>query len=567
MESLNPKSLLGAAFLFTALCGSSITNAQDVITDDTYSYGQSPPVYPSPEMPRNGSWASAYSKTVGLVSQMTMAERANLTVGKSEGLNSCSGLTGSVPRLNFKSICMNDAGNGLRDTELVNSWPSGVHIEDTIWQGEFKTKGINVALGLVVGPFERVPIGGRNWEGMGKIVGFLSFYHLIPQTHPLFGNALTYLSGKLAAQTVLGTQDAGIIASVKHFIGNEQEYKQNPLGNVSAISSKIDGKTMHELYLWPFADTVHAGAACVIDWGALHAGYAAVEAGLDVVMPSSDLWGVSGENLTASVANGSLAESRLTDMATRIVASWYQMGQDEDFPELSLASSYLTPHTKFNARDPTSKPILLSGAMEGHVLKLELLSIFGYDAPVSSQSNIGNTRYLFRMEAILDLNVTDTPIDTSLQIASNGTLIAGGGSGSNAPPHISAPFDALQEQAYNDDTSLFWDFVSVDPDVNAGSDACLVFLNAYSIENSDRPGLYDGFSDTLVNNVASKCNNTTVTIHNVGIRLVDQWIEHPNVTAVIFGHLPGQDNGRALVKLLYGVESFSGKLSCTTAKN
>ncbi|TGO87046.1 hypothetical protein BPOR_0255g00110 [Botrytis porri] len=163
------------------------------------------------------------------------------------------------------------------------------------------------------------------------------------------------------------------------------------------------------------------------------------------------------------------------------------------------------------------------------------------------------------MEAILDLNVTDTPIDTSLQIASNGTLIAGGGSGSNAPPHISAPFDALQEQAYNDDTSLFWDFVSVDPDVNAGSDACLVFLNAYSIENSDRPGLYgvDGFSDTLVNNVASKCNNTTVTIHNVGIRLVDQWIEHPNVTAVIFGHLPGQDNGRALVKLLYGVESFS----------
>lgn len=58
-----------------------------------------------------------------------------------------------------------------------------------------------------------------------------------------------------------------------------------------------------------------------------------------------------------------------------------------------------------------------------------------------------------------------------------------------------------------------------------------------------------------------------MTIHNVGIRLVDQWIEHPNVTAVIFGHLPGQDSGRALVKLLYGVESFSGKLPYTIAKN
>ncbi|KAF7855325.1 uncharacterized protein EAF02_011584 [Botrytis sinoallii] len=602
MESLNPKSLLRAALLSTALCAPSITNAQYVITDDTYFYGQSPPVYPSPEMPGNGSWASAYSKAVALVSQMTMAERANLTVGKSEGLNGCNGLTGSVPRLNFKGICMNDAGNGLRDTELVNSWPSGVHMGAswnknlTYHRGynmarEFRTKGINVALGPAVGPLGRVPIGGRNWEGMGND---------------------PYLSGKLAAQTVSGIQDAGIIASVKHFIGNEQEYKRKPLGNISAISSNIDDKTIHELYLWPFADTVHAGAACVMcsynrlnnsyacqnskalngllktelgfegfvvsDWEALHAGYAAAEAGLDVVMPSSDLWGVSGENLTASVANGSLAESRLTDMATRIVASWYQMGQDEDFPELGLASSYLTPHAKVNARDPSSKPILLSGAMEGHVLvkninnalplkKPELLSIFGYDAPVSSQSNIGNTRYSYGMEAILDLNITYTPINISLQIASNGTLVAGGGSGSNAPPYISAPFDALQEQAYNDDTSLFWDFVSVDPDVNTGSDACLVFLNAYSIENSDRPGLYDEFSDTLVNNVASKCNNTIVTIHNVGIRLVDQWIEHPNVTAVIFGHLPGQDSGRALVKLLYGVESFSGKLPYTIAKN
>jgi beta-glucosidase len=48
---------------------------------------------------------------------------------------------------------------------------------------------------------------------------------------------------------------------------------------------------------------------------------------------------------------------------------------------------------------------------------------------------------------------------------------------------------------------------------------------------------------------------------------VDQWIEHPNITAVIFAHLPGQDSGRALVQLLYGVQSFSGKLPYTVAKN
>ena len=77
----------------------------------------------------------------------------------------------------------------------------------------------------------------------------------------------------------------------------------------------------------------------------------------------------------------------------------------------------------------------------------------------------------------------------------------------------------------------------------------------------------DDFSDGLVMNVAANCSNTVVVIHNAGIRLVDQWIDHPNVTALIYAHLPGQDSGRALVQLLYGLQSPSGKLPYTVAKN
>lgn len=77
----------------------------------------------------------------------------------------------------------------------------------------------------------------------------------------------------------------------------------------------------------------------------------------------------------------------------------------------------------------------------------------------------------------------------------------------------------------------------------------------------------DDYSDALVLNIASKCNNTIVIIHNAGIRLVDQWIDHPNVTAVMFAHLPGQESGRALVQLLYGYKSPSGKLPYTVARN
>lgn len=31
--------------------------------------------------------------------------------------------------------------------------------------GEFKAKGVNVALGPVIGPLGRLAKGGRNWEG------------------------------------------------------------------------------------------------------------------------------------------------------------------------------------------------------------------------------------------------------------------------------------------------------------------------------------------------------------------------------------------------------------------
>lgn len=129
------------------------------------------------------------------------------------------------------------------------------------------------------------------------------------------------------------------------------------------------------------------------------------------------------------------------------------------------------------------------------------------------------------------------------------------------------PFSAIQNRAYEDDTFTFWDFQSTSPDVNPESDACLVFLNEAASEGLDRPGLADRTSDTLVTNVATKCRHTIVIIHNPGIRLVDRFIDHPNVTAVLFAHYPGQDAGRALTRVLYGDVSPSGRLPYTVARN
>lgn len=60
----------------------------------------------------------------------------------------------------------------------------------------------------------------------------------------------------------------GLLAKfIQHFIGNEQETNRNPISGppkVEAVSSNIDDKTMHELYLWPFQDAVRAGSGNIM---------------------------------------------------------------------------------------------------------------------------------------------------------------------------------------------------------------------------------------------------------------------------------------------------------------
>ena len=72
--------------------------------------------------------------------------------------------------------------------------------------------------------------------------------------------------------------------------------------------------------------------------------------------------------------------------------------------------------------------------------------------------------------------------------------------------------------------------------------------------------------DNLIKYVASVCDNTVVVIHSVGPVLVEPWIDHPNVTAVVWANLPGQESGNSLVDVLFGKVNPSGRLPYTIAK-
>ena len=287
------------------------------------------------------------------------------------------------------------------------------------------------------------------------------------------------------------------------------------------------------------------------------------------------------------------------------------MDQDNNYPALGVGLppiGSLVPYSTVNARNPASKSILLSSAIEGHVLVSNALplkppaalSIFGYDAKGTDLYDPGFNLVWFlglssinasemgeRMNASLGITA---PSVRSPAIARAGTLYTGGGSGSNTPAYISSLFEVLSQQAYADNTMLYWDFVDdpfdsaalgqqalstligeeipfTGPNVYQDSDACLVFINAFATESLDRPGFRDDYSDGLVINIASQCNNTIVVIHNAGVHLVDQWADNPNITAIIFAYLSGQDLGRALVEVLYDKASPSRKLPYSVPKN
>jgi beta-glucosidase len=78
----------------------------------------SPPKYPSPWMRGGNGWADAYIKAQAFVSQLTLLEKVNLTTGVGwEGL-SCVGNTGSVDRIGFAGLCLQDSPTGIRFSML-----------------------------------------------------------------------------------------------------------------------------------------------------------------------------------------------------------------------------------------------------------------------------------------------------------------------------------------------------------------------------------------------------------------------------------------------------------------
>ncbi|KZP21413.1 glycoside hydrolase family 3 protein [Athelia psychrophila] len=525
----------------------------------------------------------------------------------------CEGSTGSVPRLNFAGICLQDGPTGVHGADYTSVFPSGMnaamtwdadlmHARGAAMGAEFRGKGINVALGPMMN-LARNAAAGRNWEGAG---------------------ADPFLAGVHAAHTIRGIQSNGVIACAKHFALNEQEHYRGG-GGAEAYSSNQDDRSFHEMQLWPFAESVRAGAGSVMcaynrangtqmcenrhllnavlkeeldfqgfilsDWGAVTSLYGSVMNGADMNQPGNiDLTSPNdpdpstannsywGQQLVSAVLNGTIPESRLDDMVTRIMAAYYKMGQNEGYPAVNYDAS--TEDTYY----------------EGEKVN-EHVNVMGNHSILIREIGAASTVLLKNINSTLPIDFAkvknlaiigsdagphfDGPNACNWLACDEGTLAMGWGSGAAIFPYLIDPFSTIQNYAHAANPSTVIQAVLSDFNyiaVNATApqaDTCIVFVNADSGEGfltvdgnaGDRNNLtlWHG-GDELILATAAHCANTVVVMHLAGPVLVEAWFDHPNVTAILNAGLPGQETGNSILDVLSGAVNPSARLPFTMAK-
>jgi beta-glucosidase len=289
-----------------------------------------------------------------LLAELTLEEKAALTAGED--------LWSTVPieRLGLPKVGLTDGPSGARGpsfpgaggrpsvcvpcgSALGATWNPALAEEIGALLGrETRDRGCRVLLAPTVN-LHRALLAGRNFECYSE--------------DPL-------LSGRLAAGFVRGVQREGVIATVKHLVGNESEYERG------SMSSVIDARSLRELYLLPFEIAVREGGALGImtsynrlngrwlterpellhavlrrewgfeglvmtDWFAVADTVVSATAGVDLEMPGPPR--ALGTRLIDAVKAGELAESVVDDMVRRLLVTFDRFGildepQDESRP-------------------------------------------------------------------------------------------------------------------------------------------------------------------------------------------------------------------------------------------
>jgi len=506
-----------------------------------------------------------------LVKQMTLDEKIEILGGSPDGFH-----TTAIPRLGIPALKMSDGPMGLRNDGPSAAFPAGIALAAT-WDKqmalrmgqamglEARARGVHILLAPAVN-IQRVAVNGRNFEYYGED---------------------PYLAGQTAVGFIRGVQSEGVIATVKHFAANNQEYQRR------SISAEIDERTLHEIYLPAFKAAVQQGHVWAVmaaynrvngthaaenksllidilkkrwgfrglamsDWGATHDGVASALGGLDLEMPRPKF--MNGATLLPAIQSGEISEAIINDKVRRILRAAVSMGFLSRPQKLANLPSY----------SGASSDVALRGAREGivllqnhsHLLPLNIahiqsIAVFGPNANPAVTGGGGSSRVVpFRatsvLQGLVDFAGPHARVD---YIPFKSAIAQSAGSASPSQPRqqslISKPtqpqfdFGAEAALAARDDVAV----------------VCVGFDPQTESEGFDRTfGLPPG-QDQLVEAVARANPRTIVVLNSGGAVDITGWVDQ--IDSLLEAWYPGQEGGRAIAEILFGNVDPSGKLPAT----
>jgi beta-glucosidase len=479
------------------------------------------------------------AKAHAMIAKLSLEEKVELLGGVDHMF------TRPMPAIELPQFKMSDASLGVRTWGPTTAYAGGVALAAT-WDTDFarklgkslgrdaRARDVNFLLGPGVN-IARSPLSGRNFEYLSED---------------------PFLNAALVVPYIQGVQSQGVVATVKHFALNDQEFNRHD------ASSDVDERTMREIYLPAFEAAVTKGHVDAVmdsynlvngvhatqnnflnlkllkgewsfqgvlmsDWDATYDGVAAVNNGLDLEMPSPKF--MNAKNLIPAVQNGQVNEATIDEHLLRLFRAELRYGFT-DRPQFDLADS------TYSIAD---RAVALQGALESITLLKNVGNLLPLDpAKVKSIAVIGPDAY---------------------------PAVTGGGGSSEA--HAFEPVSILTGIANLLGPGVHIFYSAGIPDgpgqreFVAHADAVIVsvgFSAATEREGADRTFTLPPGQDALVESVTAINPRTIVTLTGGGGMDTSRWLD--KVPVLLHTWYPGQEGGTAVAQILFGQHDPEGKL-------
>ncbi len=504
-------------------------------------------------------------------------------------------------RLGIPSIKMADGPAGIRawagpssegipETSkakvTTTSFPSGIAMGATwdpdLLQSQGQAIGQEVkALGrdMILGPtvnINRTPLWGRNFEAYGED---------------------PYLTSRLAVAYIKGVQGEGVIATVKHFAANNQEFERH---RVNAVVSE---RALQEIYFPAFKAAIQEagvwsvmsaynklnGVYCaenpyllkdvlqkqlgfkgfvVSDWGSTYSTVGTVNAGMDLEMPGGapmKEWLQKPKSVAAGNGSGWLVPEKVLPeiSAGKISAATIDDNVGRILRIMFVSEQFDKPHAGNGEIDTPEQRALVRKASAESIVLLK---------------NAGD---------LLPLN--SSKVQSLVVIGPNAAVARTGGGGSSlvVPKYAITPLKGIQDRAgermrvsYVLGARMEEDAPGKDDALTpeqlrheavsaaAKADAAIIVVGRspklesedFDIKSLDLPAGQDDLIDAV-----AKVNKYTVVVINAGGPVtMTKWIAQ--VPAILDLWYGGQEGGNAIADVLFGDANPSGKLPVSFVK-